>query len=157
MKILETLLLGVIVTSIDLGFEAWSHKQPMSLSTSFSIGQDKNSARTAPSSQTKIGYLGITLTKNVIGEVFADSPADKAGITSGDKIMEVNDKSIFGLNGCGIADELIGPDGTAIELIVEHSDELRKLKIIRAQAVPAEAERVVSEAKQSALVENWTR
>ena len=158
MRILETLLLGLVVTSSDLLFEAWSHKQPISLTTNFSIGQDKNPAKTAPPAHsTKIGYLGLLLTDNSIHQVFDGSPAEKAGIAAGDKIIEINEKSIFGLNGNGIANELIGPAGSDVEMIVEHVDTLRKLRLVRAEAVPDEAAMVVAAAKQDHLVENWTR
>jgi C-terminal processing protease CtpA/Prc len=157
MRILETLLVGLVVTSSDLLFEAWAHKQPMSLVTNFSIGQDKDSAKTASSHSSKVGYVGFVLTNNVIGQVFEGSPADKAGITTGDKIMDINDKSIFGLDANGLADQLIGPAGTDVQLIVEHGEALRKLRLIRAQAVPAEGLIVVAQAKQATLVENWAR
>ena len=154
MKVLETLLVGLMVTSGDLAFECFTHKQPITVNASFSTGRDKTSAKAV---QTKIGYIGMTLVKNAVCEVFPDSPADKAGITAGDKLMEIDAKTTYGLSSAGLADELIGPAGTAVEIIVEHGDELRKLKLVRSEAVPPEAQRVVAEMKQSELVENWTK
>jgi C-terminal processing protease CtpA/Prc len=157
MKIVETLLLGVIVTSCDLLFQALTHTQPITMTTTISLGQDKNSAGASQSLSTKIGYLGLTLNNNEIGKVFPQSPAEKAGLDVGDKIMEINDKSVYGLTGSGIADQLIGPPDSFVEIIVEHGNELRKLKLIRAEGVTEEAAMVVKEVKRSSLVESWTK
>jgi C-terminal processing protease CtpA/Prc len=149
MKILETLLLAGVVTTSHLGYEVWAHKQPLSLTTTFSLGQDKNSA----TASHKIGYVGVTLNGNVIGQVFEGSSADTVGLLAGDKIMEINDKSIFGLEGVGIADKLRGPEGAIVELVVEHGDALRKVKLTLGPPVAAEAAIVSQQLKVSPLVE----
>src|ERR1700722_18820007 len=50
-----------------------------------------------------------------------DSPADKAGIKAGDIIMEINGKSVVGIDLNTIVNEIRGPKGTTVTLTVEHS------------------------------------
>jgi predicted metalloprotease with PDZ domain len=155
MKILETLVLAAVVTASHFGFEALGHTQPLSLTTTLAIGDDKKAPRAVPPvAQEKPGYVGLLLTNNIVNSVFEGSPCDNAGMMAGDKIMEINDKTTFGLDVCGLADRLIGPIGTRVELIVEHGDELRRIKVIRAAAVPEEAQKITAEAKQSRIVDN---
>jgi carboxyl-terminal processing protease len=49
------------------------------------------------------------------------SPASKAGIKAGDIIIGVNGKSVAGIDLNTIVDEIRGPKGTTVTLMVEHS------------------------------------
>ena len=79
MKILQTLLLTLVITSSLIEFEVLCHKQGVSVSTTISIGEDKNAAKAlAPTAQDKSGYLGLSIVNNKVVEVFPDSPSAKA-------------------------------------------------------------------------------
>jgi C-terminal processing protease CtpA/Prc len=146
MKILQTLLLTLVITSSLIEFEVLCHKQGVSVSTTISIGEDKNAAKAlAPAAQDKSGYLGLGIVNNKVAEVFPGSPSAKAGIVVGDKILDVNDKTTYGLTVAAIADKLIGPTGTSVDVILEHGDDQRKLNLVRATPVVEEAQRIVME------------
>ncbi len=48
----------------------------------------------------------------------ADSPAEKAGIASGDKILSVDGQSVSGVNIDKVASDMKGPDGTDVTLTI---------------------------------------
>jgi len=144
MKILETLLVSVIATSSLLELAALTHKGGLSVTTTIALGQEKDAAQKTPAvplaiaCEKKDGYIGLRLKNNLIVQVFGASPADLSGLTVGDKILDINDRTTYGNTVRQIADKLTGPIGTSVDVIVEHGDELRKLSFVRQLPVPEE-------------------
>jgi carboxyl-terminal processing protease len=74
-----------------------------------------------------------------VSRVFNRSPADRAGITTGDVIVSVDGKSLKGVDSTKAAEQIKGPEGTEVTIGVEdaESGDVRELKIVRAEiAVP---------------------
>lgn len=59
----------------------------------------------------------------------ADSPADKAGIKPGDVILEVDGKSLDGMNSTDAVFLIRGPKGTKVKLTVLHENETEPVTI----------------------------
>ncbi|MFA7169972.1 MAG: S41 family peptidase [Candidatus Paceibacterota bacterium] len=59
------------------------------------------------------------------------SPAEKVGLLSGDKIVEVDDKSTEGMNVDEIVDLIRGEEGTTVEIKVLRGEELFVFNIVR--------------------------
>lgn len=80
-----------------------------------------------------------------VSRVFKRSPADEAGITTGDVIVSVDGKSLKGVDSSAAAERIKGPEGTEVTVGVEdgESGTVRELKIVRAEiAVPVASGRV---------------
>lgn len=62
-----------------------------------------------------------------------DSPAQKAGILAGDKVLKINDESTENLTLSEAVDKIRGPRGTEVKLSVYHPDdeELREVSVRR--------------------------
>lgn len=67
----------------------------------------------------------------LIGEVFADSPAEASGLKEGDVLLKVNGDDIKNLSLTEISERVKGEDGTEVELTVGRSNEEIVLKIKR--------------------------
>lgn len=82
----------------------------------------------------KSAGVGITVEKSPIGleitEVIAQSPADLAGIKSGDEILEVDGKSLAQLSFRQSAQLLKGDDATELKLTIESKNE-RAVKTLK--------------------------
>ncbi|TET18186.1 MAG: S41 family peptidase [Dehalococcoidia bacterium] len=65
----------------------------------------------------------------------ADSPADKAGIRAGDKILEINGRSTSGMSLVEAVLLVRGPEGTSVRLLILHQDETEpeEIEIVRAE------------------------
>lgn len=97
----------------------------------------------------KFGGLGIEVYRKdqavYIVNALEDSPAEKAGIKPGDKIVEINKKSVIGLNFEEVIDKLQGKIGQEITLGVLRKDEAKilqftmKRRIIKINPVQATA------------------
>lgn len=70
-------------------------------------------------------------------KVYSDSPAKKAGILAGDKIVEVNGKSVKGLQSDEVISKVKGPAGTKVKLGVQRQDTdgIITLEMERAQVI----------------------
>ena len=75
-------------------------------------------------------YFGVGMSvgpqpngKTAVKAPFPGSPAYKAGLRPGDVIVMVNDKSTEGLNTTEIADQLKGPRGTEVKIVVSREGE----------------------------------
>ncbi|MFK5958106.1 MAG: S41 family peptidase [Lutibacter sp.] len=81
------------------------------------------------------GGIGIiTNYKNktlVIREIFKNSPAEKSGIKTGDKILRINDVIVKDFEGKGISTLLNGLPKTNVKLQIERQNKKIELEIIR--------------------------
>jgi carboxyl-terminal processing protease len=83
--------------------------------------------------------IGLTVTEVKQGlrieKVFPGSPAEKAGLESGDLIVSVEGKSIAGQSSAASTEKIKGPEGTEVTIGVKKSPDgkVRELKIERAQ------------------------
>jgi len=87
------------------------------------------------------GYhgLGILLQNNADGEievlrVYEDSPADKAGVAVGDRILKVNGIRVSGETSKDLNDaveRMKGEDGTEISLELRRGSEIRSINAVR--------------------------
>lgn len=80
---------------------AFSRKKPWQKLVILAAGSFMNLLCALLISWLLIGCLGFTTT--TIGEVSADSPAMRAGITAGDRILKINDSEITSWNEVGAA------------------------------------------------------
>jgi carboxyl-terminal processing protease len=69
----------------------------------------------------------------VVATPIEDSPADRAGIRSGDVLMAVNGESVRGEDISEIVERVKGPEGTAVRLTVLRGEEERKFDLERAE------------------------
>jgi len=74
----------------------------------------------------------------VIGEVMPDSPAEKAGLLAGDKIIEINGKTVHGYAGTldSIFESIILSEGDEIKFTVERPGESAPLKLVSKFKIP---------------------
>ena len=69
----------------------------------------------------------------VVATPIEGSPADRAGIRSGDVLMAVNGESVRGEDISEIVERVKGPEGTAVRLSVLRGEEERKFDLERAE------------------------
>jgi len=69
----------------------------------------------------------------VVATPIEDSPADRAGIRSGDVLIAVNGESVRGEDISEIVERVKGPEGTAVRLTVLRGQEERKFDLERAE------------------------
>ena len=69
----------------------------------------------------------------VVATPIEDSPADRAGIRSGDVLMAVNGESVRGEDISEIVERVKGPEGTAVRLTVLRDEEERRFDLERAE------------------------
>jgi carboxyl-terminal processing protease len=93
--------------------------------------------------------IGLTVTQVKQGlrveRVFPDSPAEKAGLESGDLIVSVEGESIAGESSAVSTERIKGPEGTEVTIGVKKPSggKVRELKIERAQiALPVVTSKV---------------
>jgi carboxyl-terminal processing protease len=67
--------------------------------------------------------------KVVIVSPFPGSPAEKAGLKSGDIILEINGEPITGLSLDVAVSKIRGPTGTAVKLLILHAGESQPVEI----------------------------
>jgi carboxyl-terminal processing protease len=85
------------------------------------------------------GYNGIGISLDMIGgratfmSVLESSPADRAGVEAGDKILEINGRSTLTMKKEDMVSELLGPVGLHVDMVVAgHDDRQRQaLRITR--------------------------
>jgi carboxyl-terminal processing protease len=71
--------------------------------------------------------------KIVVAAPIEGSPAEKAGISSGDVLVAVNGKSIRGDDLSEVVAKVKGPEGTRVDLTVKHEGKKRKYDLERAE------------------------
>lgn len=69
----------------------------------------------------------------VVAAPIDGSPAEKAGMESGDVIIAVDDKSVKGASISDVVDRVKGPKGTTVNLTVLRGDKQRKFSLKRAE------------------------
>ncbi len=77
------------------------------------------------------GYLGLRLASNStkITSVVKNSPAEKSGLRSGVKIIEIDGKNVKNMSYDSFINKLKGPAGEEVELTVERDIQIKMLKI----------------------------
>ncbi|MEI6606886.1 MAG: site-2 protease family protein, partial [Verrucomicrobiota bacterium] len=86
----------------------------------------------------QVGKPNDFVPTQVIGTVMADSPAHKAGLLAGDKIIEVNGKTVRGYAGTldSISENIILSEGSDIKFTVERPGEPAPLKLVSKFEIP---------------------
>jgi carboxyl-terminal processing protease len=87
------------------------------------------------------GYTGIGVVTRqdggpwpVIGEVYAGSPAEQAGLRAGDRIVRVNGADIAGRQQAEISSQIRGAEGTSVDLtVLDTRGEYREVTVNRAR------------------------
>lgn len=80
----------------------------------------------------EVGKPADFIPTQIVGEVAKDSPAEKAGIQTGDKIIEINGKPVNGFAGSldSITENIILSKGKQIEFTVKRPGESQPLRLI---------------------------
>ena len=91
-------------------------------------------AREALSESLEGTYLGIgarviTQDDQILLFPFEDSPAESAGIEPGDALLEVQGVSTAGRSMEEVLEDVIGPEGTRVELLLERTGEAEPLEV----------------------------
>ena len=83
-------------------------------------------------------YVGIgiymTVDKNdnvVVLSSIKDTPAEKAGLETGDIIVKVNDENVLGVSSDIVATKIKGEEGTTVKITVLREDEYKDFEIKR--------------------------
>lgn len=87
--------------------------------------------------------VGLLLQRSADGgveviNVYDASPASEAGILTGDKIIEINGKSLIGIDENefeAVADEIRGESGTELSLMIERNGEKLRFTLVRGDVV----------------------
>lgn len=81
------------------------------------------------------GGIGSLIRKNgdfvYIAEPYQDKPAQKSGLKAGDKILEINGKSMEKKSSSEVSTALKGPKGTSVKIKVERQDEIQTITVNR--------------------------
>jgi len=105
-------------------------------STFMTPEQVKASEESLSGSFSGIGaYLGERGGSPIIVAVISGSPADKAGLRSGDRIIAIDGQAADGLSTEDVVSRIRGPEGTTVTLTVLHLDAAApvEISIVRAQ------------------------
>jgi carboxyl-terminal processing protease len=105
-------------------------------STFMTPAQVKASEEDLSGSFSGVGaYLGERGGSPIIVAVISGSPADKAGLRSGDRIVAIDGQAADGLSTEEVVSRIRGPEGTTVTLTVLHLDAAApvKISIVRAQ------------------------
>ena len=83
--------------------------------------------------------VGITpISESIVDKTVSNSPAEKAGLKRGDKILEANGQKLFGREVLSFIIQKMGDDIKPIELLVQRNSENIKVSIV--PEVPAQPE-----------------
>ncbi|MFN2521081.1 MAG: S41 family peptidase [Candidatus Limnocylindria bacterium] len=84
-----------------------------------------------------------------ITNVFPDSPAQKAGVQSGDKIKTVDGTDVLGFTAEEVANRIKGPEATTVRLTLVRQGTEKEFSIVRAKLTPP---RVVTQTLESGTI-----
>ena len=84
-----------------------------------------------------------------ITNVFPDSPAQKAGVQSGDKIKSVDGTEVLGFTAEEVANRIKGPEATTVRLTLLRQGSEKDFSIVRARLTPP---RVVTQTLESGTI-----
>ncbi len=80
--------------------------------------------------------IGVTITENdggvVVVSTFPGSPAEKAGIVSGDIIVSVDDENMEGKGMEAIREKIVGEEGTTVKVTVRRGTDTLSFTVLRA-------------------------
>lgn len=114
-----------MVAALDDPYTAYLDPQAYQLSTGDMQGKFDGIGAT-------VGIRDNTIT--IIAPI-PDSPAAKAGVKPGDTILEIDGKSTSGMSVEEAVSRIRGPKGTAVKLLIQHTDDAKpvEIEIIRAE------------------------
>jgi carboxyl-terminal processing protease len=106
--------------------------------TRFLTPEQADNQRRAADGDMSYSGIGIRINQSgsalTITEVFANSPAELAGLRAGDRIVRVNGRDIGGLEITEFSAQVRGPEGTEVQLTIERAGEApRDLVLHRAR------------------------
>lgn len=88
--------------------------------------------------KARIGDLGVEMVPPVVGGFYGDSPAEKAGIAVGDRILSVNGRAVSGF---GDIPELIRPNaGRSVAIAVHRGGEVLTIPVRIAEGTAPDAQ-----------------
>jgi carboxyl-terminal processing protease len=84
-------------------------------------------------------YIGVRDEQLTIIAPIPDSPAEKAGIRAGDKVLEIDGKPTAEISATEAVLLIRGPKGTKVKLFVQHQGEVEpvEIEVVRAEIEPA--------------------
>lgn len=93
-----------------------------------------------PATNGGIGALLENATSDTDGAqwihtVLPGTPAERAGLTRGDRVLAVNEQNVLGYSARDLADLIRGPVGSMVDLTVQTGAGTRRVRIERAQTV----------------------
>lgn len=106
--------------------------------TRFLTPEQESEARR--SSEGDISYVGIGISfesaRMTITEVYMNSPAERAGLRAGDRIVRVNGQAVETGNSNELSARVRGPEGTQVQLTIQRAGEgLLDITVDRARVV----------------------
>ena len=107
----------------------------------FSRYSSADSARQSRASREGFGGIGVTLTINesgvAISSVMPETPASRAGLRDGDRIIAAEGTVLSGMSSPDVLNKLRGPIDSTIKLVIERDGKRIDVAIKRSRIVPA--------------------
>jgi carboxyl-terminal processing protease len=100
---------------------------------------DPDRAKTFNRPPAPVSGIGVTINQTEpnapieVIQVYRDTPAERAGVQKGDKILKVNGEDVTKLTTSEVADRVRGPEGTAVTIVFDRAGTPRELTITRAR------------------------
>ena len=100
---------------------------------------DPDRAKTFNRPPAPVSGIGVTINQTEpnapieVIQVYRDTPAERAGVQKGDKILKVNGEDVSKLTTSEVADRVRGPEGTSVTIVFDRAGTPRELTITRAR------------------------
>jgi carboxyl-terminal processing protease len=100
---------------------------------------DPDRAKTFNRPPAPVSGIGVTINQSdpnspvEVIDVIPNTPAEKAGVRKGDKIVKVNGDDVSKLTTSEVADRVRGPEGTAVKIVFDRGGTAVELTITRAR------------------------